>query len=112
MTTMNHGMADSATMTRQISLVAPADEPQVALLAKGEGVLSVEPSANRKTLRITYDVRRTGMAALERLAVTAGLTPSNSLFARMARAWGAFQDENLRQSARIVHKCCSAPPTP
>lgn len=108
--TLAANMSDASTsVTRTLSLSRPVSESAVARLAEAEGVLAVR-TADDRHLRVTYDVKRTGMAALERWAMTVGLVPSNHLLARMARAWGAFQDENLRNQAHIVHHCCSAPP--
>jgi hypothetical protein len=98
--------ADPLHVTRPLALSAPATDIAVARLAGGQGVLSVSSSRNGARLIVTYDVRQTGMAALARLAVTVGLAPSNRLWARLARGWAAFQDENLRNQAKIVRRCC------
>lgn len=99
----------STAVTRTLSLARPASPDTITRMSEAEGVLAVRTSDERK-LRITYDAARTGMAALERWAVTIGLLPSDGFLARMSGAWGAFQDENLRNQAHIVHHCCSAPP--
>lgn len=96
-------------ITRILSLAAPAGQDALKRLAEAEGVLSIQTTDGRH-LRITYDVSRTGLAVLERSAESLGLTPSGSLLARVARAWGAFQDDNLRSQAHLVHHCCNAPP--
>lgn len=106
MTTMTH----PTTVTRIMSLAAPADDTGLARLAQGQGVLSVEVVENGKALRLTYDLQHTELAALARLAETSGLKLSTGLFARLTRTWGEFQDGNLRSQIKVVHRCCSAPP--
>lgn len=97
-------------VTRVISLAAPVDGAGVARMAQGQGVLSVEVVKNGKALRLTYDLQHTELAALIHFAQASGLKLSTGLFARLGRAWGEFQDGNLRSQIKIVHQCCSAPP--
>lgn len=97
----------ASTVTRTLVLAEPAGDSQIARLAMTEGVIKVIPSPNRGRLEITYDVRGTVMEALEKVVVTLGLKPSKRLFARMGRAWAAFQDDNLRTQAKLEHHCCS-----
>jgi len=106
MTTRMH----PTTVTRIMSLAAPADEAGLARLAQGQGVLSIEVVENRNALRLTYDLRSTELKALAHLAEASGLKLSTCLFARLGRAWSEFQDGNLRNQIKIVHQCCSAPP--
>lgn len=80
MTTMTH----PTTVTRIMSLAAPADD---ARMAQGQGVLSVEVVKNRKALRLTYDLKFTELEALAHLAEASGLKLSTGLFARLGRAW-------------------------
>lgn len=101
---------EATTVTRTLTLAEPADEALLARLAATEGVIAVAPSSNRKRLEITYDVRSTVMGALEHVAATLGLKLSQGIFARLGRAWAAFQDDNLRSQAKLVHNCCSVPP--
>ena len=81
MTTMTH----PTTVTRIMSLAAPADDAGIAL-AQGQGVLSVEVVKNRKALRLTYDLKFTELEALAHLA------------------------EASRSQIKVVHRCCSTPP--
>lgn len=98
----------ASTVTRTMGLAEPADEAQIARLAELEGVVEVTASPNRTRLELTYDVRGTVMAALERGAIALGIKPSTGLFARLRRKWVAFQDENLRAQAKVEHHCCSS----
>lgn len=106
MTTMTH----PTKVTRIMSLAAPADDAGIARMAQGQGVLSVEVVKNRNALRLTYDLKFTELEALAHLAEASGLKLSTGFFARLGRAWGEFQDGNLRNQIKIVHQCCSVPP--
>lgn len=101
---------EATAVTRTLRLAEPAEDALLARLAATEGVIAVTPSSNRMRLEVIYDVRSTVMGALEHVAVTLGFKLSQGIFARLGRAWAAFQDENLRSQAKLVHNCCSTPP--
>ncbi|HTH17367.1 MAG TPA: hypothetical protein VL974_11990 [Magnetospirillum sp.] len=110
MTTHAQPAQGASIVTRPLALAEPGDGAAIARLGQAEGVLGVSASPDRKRLLVTYDVRHMVMAALEKVAAQAGLMPSIGLFARLARAWAGFQDDNLRAQAKVEHHCCSAPP--
>ena len=109
MTLSTFSPSAAATVTRTLVLAEPAEDGRIARLAEVEGVIAVTPSANRKRLRVTYDVRAMVMEALQKEAATLGFKLSSGLFARLGRACASFQDDNLRSQAKLVHQCCSTP---
>lgn len=97
-------------VTRSLALAQPAAPELIARLGKIAGVITVTPSAGRRRLAVTYDVRGMVMDALVRAAASLGLEPATGLVARLGRAWAGFQDDNLRSQAKLEPHCCSAPP--
>ena len=96
--------------TRTIALARPANQAVVAQLAASDGIAAIRTVADGRRLEISYDLHRMTLADLEARLRAGGFPLSNGLFARWARAWAAFKDENRRDSAEVVHQCCSVPP--
>lgn len=107
MTLSTFSPSAASTVTRTLVLAEPANDQQIARLAELEGVIQVTPSTDHKRLEVTYDVRGTVMDALEKVALTLGLTLSRALITRLGRKWFAFQDDNLRAQAKLEHRCCN-----
>jgi hypothetical protein len=104
---MNHG---ANLVERTITLGAPADEARLARLRAADGVVLVCRLSDA-SLEVTYDLDRMNLAKLESLMADAGLPLASGFFARLARRWAAFQEDNQRAHSKIVHQCCSNPPS-
>ena len=99
---------DPLPVSRRIALAEPAGAVSLA----AEGLLGLTVEAGGRSVRVRYDLRLLGLAEVVALLRGAGLVPSRRPWARLARFWAEFHDDNLRQQARIVHRCCSTPPAP
>lgn len=97
--------------TRIIALARPTDDASVGVMQQSEGVNVIRLLPDRRHLEVTYDLQRVTLPGLVARLSGAGIAPANSLFARWSRAWIAFQDENWRDQAKIVHQCCNVPPS-
>lgn len=104
-------MNDGANLVeRTIALALPADEPSLARVRSATGVVMVCRLSDA-SIEVTYDLDRIDLAKLEMLMADAGLSLANGFFARLGRRWAAFQEDNQRAHSKIVHKCCSNPPS-
>ncbi|RAU22822.1 hypothetical protein CU669_05385 [Paramagnetospirillum kuznetsovii] len=93
---------------RSLALARPPQQDEVERAAALDGV--IEARADGPRLRLGYDLRRVTLGELTPRLRAQGLEPSDSLLARLCRAWGAFQDDNRRDQSKIVHQCCNVPP--
>jgi len=92
---------------RRIALAAPAGDAELATVAAADGILGLTAARGGTVLDLRYDLHRLGLVQVVAVLRAAGLTPSRRVWARLARFWGGFRDDNLRQQAKIVHHCCS-----
>ncbi|EME70848.1 hypothetical protein H261_06439 [Paramagnetospirillum caucaseum] len=95
--------------TVTLSLAPDADGAVIAGLALPEGILDLQTAGNGR-VAVTYDLRHVTLPAIERWAAANRLKLSASMAARLRRRWLAFKDDNRRDQAAIVHRCCSVPP--
>lgn len=103
-------MADSDRLIRTVSLSlsSRADPSVIAALPRPEGILDIR--ADDDACWITYDLRLVTLTALEPWLAANGLNLADGLLARLRRRWLSFKDDNRRDQAAIVHRCCSLPP--
>lgn len=96
--------------TRIVTLAHPTDSASAAQAAELEGIDSLEFCADNRHLRVTYDLRQVTLPEVTAHLAAQGLVVSQSLFARLSRAWAGFKDDNRRDQSKIVHQCCNTPP--
>ena len=98
------------TVTRTIALARPANQAEMGKLGSAEAVLAVRCSPDGRRMTVTYDLQQIGLSELEGIMAVAGLVLATGFLARLERAWAAFQENNQRAHAKIIHHCCNTPP--
>jgi len=85
----------------------PADLPRPS--AEG-GIVALDLSPDGLSITLAYDLEQVTLPELELRLAAAGLVLSPARLARWQRGWIAFQENNLRDQLKLVHRCCCSPP--
>lgn len=93
--------------TRILSLARPVEG---SLPSPGHGIESLRLLPGGVRLEVRYDLRVITLSQVVERLLGSGVSLSTGLFARIARAWAGFKDENRQDQSAIVHQCCNVPP--
>lgn len=101
-------MAGPHRLIRTVTLPL-AVPPSGPLPVLPDGILELRIQGSDK-INLTYDLRLADLAVIEAWLDHSGYPLANGFWDRLRRRWLAFKDDNRRDQAAIVHKCCSVPP--